>query len=106
MRIQSLMAAGLSRAAAYREALRQFGDVDPVRESMVTLDEQRERATHRANMMSELQQDIVYAFRTLKRNKGFTAVVILALAIGIGANTAIFTLIDAVLVRALPVSHP
>jgi predicted permease len=106
MRIQRLMAAGLSRDAAYTEALRQFGEVDPVRESMVTLDEQRERATRRANMMSELQQDVVYALRTLRRNIGFTAIVVVALAIGIGANTAIFTLIDAVLVRTLPVSHP
>ena len=56
-------------------------------------------------MMSELQQDVVYALRTLKRNIGFTAVVVSALAIGIGANTAIFTLIDAVLVRTLPVPH-
>ena len=106
MRIQRLMATGLSRDAAYTEALRQFGEVDPVRESMVTLDEQRERATRRSNMMSELQQDLFYALRTLKRNLGFTAVVVTALAIGIGANTAIFTLIDAVLVRTLPVSHP
>ena len=56
-------------------------------------------------MMSELHQDVVYAFRTLKRNVGFTAVIVIALAVGIGANTAIFTLIDAVLVRTLPVSH-
>jgi predicted permease len=106
MRIQRLMAAGMPRDAAHAEALRQFGEIDPVRESMVTLDEQRERAMRRVNMMSELQQDIVYALRTLKRNIGFTAVVVTALAIGIGANTAIFTLIDAVLVRTLPVSHP
>jgi predicted permease len=106
MRIQRLMAAGLSREAARAEALRQFGEVDPVRESMVTLDEQRERAMRRANMMSELQQDILYALRTLRRNIGFTAIVVTALAVGIGANTAIFTLIDAVLVRTLPVSHP
>src|ERR1043166_7585353 len=106
MRIQRLVAAGWSYDAARREALRQFGDVASVRESMVTMDEQRERAMRRANMMSELQQDIVYALRTLKRNIGFTAVIVGALAVGIGANTAIFTLIDAVLVRTLPVDHP
>jgi predicted permease len=106
MRIQRLMATGLTRESAHAEALRQFGEVDPVRESMVTLDEQRERAMRRTNMMSELQQDVVYALRTLKRNIGFTAVVVTALAIGIGANTAIFTLIDAVLVRTLPVERP
>ncbi|HEY4304857.1 MAG TPA: ABC transporter permease [Gemmatimonadaceae bacterium] len=106
MRIQRLIAVGLTREAATAEALRQFGDVAPVRQSMVTLDEQRERARHRINMMSELQQDLFYALRTLRRNIGFTAIVVTALAIGIGANTAIFTLIDAVLVRTLPVAHP
>src|SRR3569623_301813 len=86
MRILRLMAAGMAREAAHAEALRQFGEIDPVRESMVTLDEQRERATRRVNMMSELQQDLFYALRTLKRNLGFTAVVVTALAIGSGAN--------------------
>lgn len=105
-RVQQLMSAGWTRERAHAEALRQFGDIAPVRESMVTLDQQRERETRRINMMSELQQDIVYTFRTLKRNLGFTAIIVGALAVGIGANTAIFTLIDAVLVRALPVSHP
>lgn len=106
MRIQRLVAAGWSYDAARQEALRQFGDVATVRDSMVSMDEQRERALRRVNMISELQQDVVYALRTLKRNIGFTAVVVGALAIGIGANTAIFTLIDAVLVRTLPVPHP
>jgi predicted permease len=106
MRVQRLVDAGWPRDAAYQEALRQFGNVAPVRDSMVALDQQRERATRRANMMSELQQDFLYALRTLRRNAGFTAVVVGALAVGIGANTAIFTLIDAVLVRTLPVDHP
>ena len=61
---------------------------------------------HRANMIQELEQDITYAFRSLKRNAGFATVVVSALALGIGANTAIFTLIDATLVRTLPVRHP
>jgi predicted permease len=106
MRVQRLVEAGWTRDAAHQEALRQFGNVAPVRDSMVALDEQRERATRRANMMSELQQDFFYAVRTLRRNAGFTAIVVGALAVGIGANTAIFTLIDAVLVRTLPVPHP
>jgi hypothetical protein len=57
-------------------------------------------------MANELQHDLAYALRTLRRNAGFTAIIILALATGIGANTAIFTLIDAVLMRRLPVAHP
>src|SRR4051812_23674476 len=106
MRIQRLVAAGWSYDAARQEALRQFGDVSSVRASMMTMDQQREQSMRRANMMSEVEQDIVYAVRTLRRNIGFTAVIVGALAVGIGANTAIFTLIDAVLLRTLPVPHP
>ncbi|HEY4217216.1 MAG TPA: ABC transporter permease [Gemmatimonadaceae bacterium] len=106
MRVQRLMAAGMSPDAARREALRQFGNVDTVRQDCVSMDEQRERAMSRANVWDELIQDVAYALRTLRRNPGFTAVIVLALALGIGANTAIFTLIDAVVVRGLPVSHP
>ena len=106
MRTQRLIAAGWSADAARAEALRQFGDVTNVRDDCVIMDQQRERAMSRSNLFGELQQDIVYALRTLKRNAGFTAIIVAALAIGIGANTAIFTLIDAVIVRSLPVSHP
>src|SRR5689334_11143585 len=106
MRMQRLIAAGWSVDAARAEALRQFGDVAHVRDDCVTMDQQRERAMSRANLVGELQQDIVYAIRTLRRNAGFTAVIVAALALGIGANTAIFTLIDAVIVRSLAVSHP
>ena len=51
-------------------------------------------------------QDLRYALRTLRRSSGFTTVALLSLALGIGANTAIFSLIDALVMRKLPVSHP
>ena len=106
MRMQRLMAAGMSAEAARLEALRQFGNVDGVREDCVTMDQQRERAMHRTNVIGEVQQDVVYALRTLRRNAGFTFVIVAALALGIGANTAIFTLVNAVVVRTLPVRDP
>jgi len=106
MRTQRLIEGGMSRDAAEREALRQFGDVNGVRDNCVSMDEARERGMDRATTIQELTQDVGYAMRSVKRNAGFASVVIGALALGIGANTAIFTLIDATLVRTLPVQHP
>src|SRR5689334_9815401 len=103
MRTRQLVAKGLTAEQARREALRQFGDMTSVRQDCLTMDQQRERAVHRANLFADLRQDIGFSLRTLRRNPSFTALVVLTLAIGIGANTAIFTLIDAVLLRTLPV---
>src|SRR5438067_3224755 len=106
MRTQRLIACGMPPDAARREALRQFGDIESVRNDCVTFDEERERTMRRRTYSEELVQDLSYAGRTLRRNLGFSLVVVLTLALGIGANTAIFTLIDAVLLRKLDVRHP
>jgi putative ABC transport system permease protein len=65
--------------------------------------------TRRGNLIAGLEilvRDLTYAFRTLARTPGFTAIAVLTLALGIGANTAIFTLLDQVLLRLLPVRDP
>src|SRR5215475_3961659 len=57
-------------------------------------------------VMETLRQDVRYAFRTIARNPGFAAVAVLSLALGVGANTTIFTLLNAMLLSPLPVERP
>jgi len=103
MRVQRLIERGLDPATARAQALQQFGDWDGVRAELLAIDTQREKTVQRANYFAELRQDTLYAVRALRHNLGFALVVVLSLAVGIGANTAIFTLIDALLLRPLPV---
>lgn len=106
MRTRQLAAAGMSADEARREALRQFGDVSGVRAQCLTLDEERERDARRADLLGDLWRDATYAARTLRRSVGFTLAVVAMLSLGIGANVAIFSLVEAVMLRHLPVSHP
>ncbi len=89
---------GISPAEARRMALAHGGGVSEVHDAC--------RDQRGVPFIEQLIQDIRYGARTLRRSPVFTAVIVVMLALGIGANTAIFTLIDAVVVRTLPVSHP
>lgn len=105
MRAQKLETQGLSSDDARQQALMQFGDVTSVRTECVTIDQEHYRNMNRANGLQNLRQDIAYAIRSLRHNKGFALVTVLILALGIGANTAIFSLVDVLILRALSVPH-
>jgi len=89
---------GQSPAEARWEARREFGNVMPVAEET--------RAAWGWTLADQFAQDLRYALRNMAANKTFNALAILSLTLGIGANTAIFSFTDSILLRSLPVDHP
>jgi len=97
-----LIAQGWRPDAARREAQRQFGDLRAVQRMGVQMGVRMERRRRLADYWSECLQDLRYTFRTLRRDLSFAAISILILALAIGANIAVFSVVNTLLLRPLP----
>ena len=106
MRTRELIARGVPPDEARRAAIARFGDLESIGAVCKSIGEQREREMHRSEYLAELLHDMRFAIRQLVHAPAFTVVAILTLALGLGATTAIFSAVNAVVLRSFSYAHP
>jgi predicted permease len=105
LRAEQLIAQGVSPSDAYAEAVRRFGPLSESRARMFDAARYREQRMQRTEYLVQLRQDLSFAFRTLRRQKGWTAVTVFTLALGIGATTAVFSVVSSLILHAISYPH-
>jgi predicted permease len=105
-RAEALMAKGMTLAAARAEALRQFGDLAGATEACSNLGKSRARRAQWAESLRSVTRDFAYALKAMRRAPGFTIAAVLTIALGVGANTAVFSLLHALLLQPLDAARP
>ncbi len=106
MRIKKLIAGGLDPESAKVEALRRFGDMQDVESACHNLRKRHYKRKYMQSVIDAAIQDIRFALRSLHKKPGFAAAAVLSVAIGIGVNVAVFTLLYTVLIAPLPFAQP
>jgi putative ABC transport system permease protein len=106
MRTRELIERGIDPTVAREMVLARVGDLGHLRRTCIDLGTKREREMRITQWLEELRDDVTGAFRQMRAAPGFTAVATLTLALGIGANSAIFALADAAFLRPLPFATP
>ena len=97
-----LIAQGWKPEAARKEAERQFGDLKSVQRIGEQIGQKTDRRRRFADRWTDLRQDVRYTFRSLRRDPGYAVVSVLILALAIGANIAVFSVVNTLLLRSLP----
>lgn len=105
--VAALVKEGMNVEAAREEALRRFGNVNQVRDEVQRMDTRHLRRNRVAEAMETFAQDSKFATRVLRRSPGFTFVAVLSVALAVAANTSVFSVVNALLLRSIPgVSAP